>query len=127
MEDRWRDRLTEEEYRVLRLQGTERPHSSPLNAEMRAGHYRCKACQAPLFDSASKFNSGCGWPSFDREMPEARVEHVLDRSHGMVRTEVRCSGCQSHLGHVFPDGPTETGTRYCINGICLTFVPRREG
>jgi len=127
MEDRWRDRLTEEEYRVLRLQGTERPHSSPLNAEMRAGHYRCKACQTPLFDSASKFNSGCGWPSFDREMPEARIEHVLDRSHGMVRTEVRCSGCQSHLGHVFPDGPTETGTRYCINGICLTFVPQREG
>jgi peptide-methionine (R)-S-oxide reductase len=126
MEDRWRGRLTEEEYRVLRLQGTERPHSSPLNQESRPGQYRCKACQTPLFDSASKFNSGCGWPSFDREMPDAHIEQVVDLSHGMVRTEVRCSGCQSHLGHVFPDGPTDTGTRYCINGVCLTFVPRGE-
>ncbi|MDB2473938.1 peptide-methionine (R)-S-oxide reductase MsrB [bacterium] len=119
----WRSMLTEEEHRVLRENGTERPHTSELNAEWRDGVYACKGCGKELFESHSKFNAGCGWPSFDREAPEANITQIVDRSHGMVRIEVRCSGCDSHLGHVFPDGPAETGTRYCINGVCLTFQP----
>lgn len=122
-DDEWRARLTHEEHRVLRESGTERPHSSPLNAEWRHGAYHCKGCGVKLFESASKFDAGCGWPSFDRESSSAQIKQILDRTHGMVRVEVRCSSCDSHLGHVFPDGPTETGTRYCINGVCLTFRP----
>jgi peptide-methionine (R)-S-oxide reductase len=122
----WRARLSDEEHRVLRENGTERPHSSVLNAEWRRGAYRCKGCGVELFESSAKFDAGCGWPSFDREAPSAKIRQVLDRSHGMVRVEVRCSSCDSHLGHVFPDGPTETGTRYCINGVCLTFLPEEQ-
>lgn len=107
----------------MREAGTERPHTSLLNAEWRNGTYACKGCGLELFQSDAKFDAGCGWPSFDREAPGANITQVVDRSHGMVRVEVRCSGCDSHLGHVFPDGPTETGTRYCINGVCLTFQP----
>ncbi|MEE2918605.1 MAG: peptide-methionine (R)-S-oxide reductase MsrB [Bacteroidota bacterium] len=121
--DEWRAKLSDEEHRVMRESGTERPYSSELNAEWRSGSYHCKGCGTALFSSEAKFNSGCGWPSFDRETPEANITQVVDRSHGMVRIEVRCSKCDSHLGHVFPDGPTETGTRYCINGVCLTFKP----
>jgi peptide-methionine (R)-S-oxide reductase len=105
----------------MRENGTERPGSSEFNAEWRVGRYDCKGCGRALFVSTSKFDAGCGWPSFDREAEGARIVKVVDRSHGMVRVEVRCSGCDSHLGHVFPDGPTAEGTRYCINGVCLTF------
>ena len=119
--DEWRAKLSEEEHRVMRESGTERPHTSELNAEWRDGEYSCKGCGTVLFQSEAKFNAGCGWPSFDREAPDANIEQVIDRSHGMVRIEVRCSGCDGHLGHVFPDGSTETGMRYCINGVCLTF------
>ena len=117
----WKHRLTEEEHRVMRENGTERPHSSELNMEWRQGDYHCKGCDKKLFESASKFDAGCGWPSFDQEHKEANITHKMDRSHGMVRVELRCSDCDSHLGHVFPDGPTATGIRYCINGICLRF------
>ena len=119
----WKAKLSEEEHWVMRESGTERPHTSAFNAEWREGTYHCKGCGTPLFSSEAKFNAGCGWPSFDREAPDANITQVMDRSHGMVRIEVRCSGCDSHLGHVFPDGPTKTGTRYCINGVCLTFQP----
>lgn len=122
----WKRRLTGEEHRVMREQGTEPPHSSPLNAEWRDGVYACKGCGKTLFESASKFDAGCGWPSFDREAPDANISQVVDHSHGMTRVEVRCSGCDSHLGHVFPDGPTSTGMRYCINGVCLTFQREQE-
>mgnify|MGYP005748497813 FL=1 len=105
----------------MRENGTERPGSSEFNAEGRNGHYACKGCGKTLFASDSKFDAGCGWPSFDREEASANIVKVVDRSHGMVRVEVRCSGCDSHLGHLFPDGPTAAGTRYCINGVCLTF------
>jgi len=121
--EEWREALSEEEHRVLRENGTERPGSSEFNAEWREGCYACKGCGKTLFESDSKFDAGCGWPSFDREEEAANLVKVVDRSHGMVRVEVRCSGCDSHLGHVFPDGPTSTGTRYCINGVCLTFSP----
>ena len=121
--EEWKAKLSEEEHRVMRESGTERPHTSVLNAEWREGCYHCKGCGKALFESPAKFDAGCGWPSFDREAPEANITQILDWSHGMVRIEVRCSGCDSHLGHVFTDGPTETGTRYCINGICLTFKP----
>ena len=121
--EEWKAKLPEEEHRVMRENGTERPHTSEFNAEWREGTYHCKGCGKALFASPSKFNAGCGWPSFDREVPEANITQVVDRSHGMVRVEIRCSGCDSHLGHVFPDGPTETGTRYCVNGVCLTFQP----
>ncbi len=124
--EEWRARLSEEEHRVMREQGTERPHTSALNSEWRDGSYACKGCGKPLFQSESKFDAGCGWPSFDREAPEANITQIVDRSHGMVRIEVRCSGCESHLGHVFPDGPTSTGTRYCINGVCLVFEPQKR-
>jgi len=119
--EEWRVKLSHEEHRVLRESGTERPHTSELNLEWRNGTYHCKGCDMRLFDSASKFNAGCGWPSFDREVPDANISRIVDQTHGMIRIEVRCSKCDSHLGHVFPDGPTETGTRYCINGVCLTF------
>jgi len=124
--EEWKAKLSAEEHRVMRENGTERPHTSEFNAEWREGTYHCKGCGTALFESPSKFNAGCGWPSFDREAPEANITKVVDRSHGMVRVEVRCSGCDSHLGHVFPDGPTETGTRYCINGVCLTFQPSHD-
>ncbi|MDA0728371.1 MAG: peptide-methionine (R)-S-oxide reductase MsrB [Bacteroidetes bacterium] len=119
----WRERLTPEEYRVMRQQGTERPFTSGLNSQWSEGTYVCKGCDRSLFDSESKFDSGCGWPSFDAELPEAGIRKTLDRSHGMIRTELSCASCGSHLGHVFPDGPTSTGLRYCINGVSLRFGP----
>lgn len=112
--------LSPEAARVLREGGTERPFSSPLCAVFEAGTYRCVGCGTALFRSETKFESGCGWPSFDAALPGATTAH-LDQSHGMVRTEIRCAGCGGHLGHVFPDGPTDTGTRFCINGVCLLF------
>lgn len=122
-EEEWRQKLDDESYRVLRQAGTERPWSSSLNDESRSGIYKCKGCGQPLYDSSAKFDSGCGWPSFDSAATGGAVTEHLDKSHGMIRTEMRCSRCGSHLGHIFPDGPTSTGMRHCVNGICLVFEP----
>ena len=118
----WRQRLTPEQYRVMRAHGTERPGSCALLAEKRAGSFTCAGCDKPLFRSGRKFESGTGWPSFDNPL-EGAVETTTDRSHGMVRTEVHCATCGSHLGHVFPDGPPPSHLRYCINGVAMNFQP----
>ena len=124
-DEEWRQLLSPEQYRVLRRHGTEPPGSCALNHEKRPGTFSCAGCGQPLFVSRRKFESGTGWPSFDD--PEAgAVETSTDSSHGMVRTEVHCSRCGSHLGHVFPDGPPPTGLRYCINGVALNFEPGGE-
>lgn len=120
-EEEWKEELTPEQYRVLRAGGTEVPGSGALLHEKREGAYRCMACGNPLFASDAKFDSGTGWPSFDQALPGA-VEHRVDSSHGMERTEVVCAKCGSHLGHLFEDGPREsTGKRYCMNSVCLQF------
>jgi peptide-methionine (R)-S-oxide reductase len=117
-EDEIKNKLTEEEYRVLREKGTEAPFSGVYVNEKSEGVYKCKVCSNPLFKSDTKFDSGTGWPSFDEALPNA-VEFIEDNSHFMRRTEVVCSVCKSHLGHIFEDGPTETGKRYCMNSVCL--------
>ena len=124
-EEEWRHCLLPQAYRVLREHGTERPGSSPLNGEKRAGTYHCAGCGAPLFDSVTKFESGTGWPSFFRPV-EGAVATTTDRAHGMVRTEVHCASCHGHLGHVFPDGPPPTGMRFCMNGVALRFEPAAD-
>lgn len=123
----WRRLLTPEQYRVTRQQGTERAFTGPYWDEHRSGLYRCVACGEPLFRSDAKFDSGTGWPSFFAPLDRAAVEEHVDRSHGMMRTEAVCARCQSHLGHVFPDGPRPTGLRYCMNGTALKFEPDTEG
>ena len=110
--------LTPEEYKVLREKGTEAPFSGEYVHEKADGTYECKVCGNPLFSSDAKFDSGTGWPSFDQALPGA-IEQHRDSSHGMERTEITCGRCGSHLGHVFDDGPTKTGKRYCINSVCL--------
>ncbi|RSU54644.1 peptide-methionine (R)-S-oxide reductase MsrB [Sphingomonas sp. S-NIH.Pt15_0812] len=118
----WRQRLDPAAYDVLRHEGTERPYSSPLNAEHRAGRFLCKGCAQPLFSSRTKFDSGTGWPSFWAPLPDS-VGTSTDRSMLMRRTEVHCDRCGGHLGHVFDDGPKPTGKRYCMNGAAMTFRP----
>ena len=120
----WKRDLTEDQYRVLRQHGTERAGTSPLNAEKRNGVYHCAGCGTALFDSATKYESGSGWPSFYAPKGDA-VETSLDRSMMMRRTEVHCAKCGGHLGHVFPDGPEPTGERYCMNGAALAFEPTK--
>lgn len=115
----WREQLTPEQYRILRQKGTERAFTGGYWDTKTPGTYRCAGCGEELFSSEAKFDSGCGWPSFDRPMDEAGVEEHRDTSHGMIRTEVTCRRCGGHLGHVFPDGPPTTGLRYCINSAEL--------
>jgi peptide-methionine (R)-S-oxide reductase len=119
----WRQRLTADQYMILRHHGTERPGSSPLNKEKRKGTFTCAGCDLPLFSSDTKFESGTGWPSFYQPLAGA-VETRTDRSLFMTRTEVHCSRCVGHLGHVFDDGPQPTGLRYCMNGVALKFAPQ---
>ena len=118
----WQQRLTPEQYRVLRKHGTERAGSSPLNAEKRAGSFVCAGCGRKLFASDTKYDSGSGWPSFWAPVEEA-VETTTDRSLLMTRTEVHCRACKGHLGHMFEDGPKPTGLRYCMNGTAMRFEP----
>lgn len=123
-EAEWRELLTPTQYQVLREAGTERAFTGKYNDEHSDGTYRCAACEAELFDSSTKFDSGCGWPSFYAAKSDKAVELIEDRSHGMARTEVRCRRCGSHLGHVFPDGPAPTGDRFCMNSISLDLAPK---
>ncbi|MGA6946712.1 MAG: peptide-methionine (R)-S-oxide reductase MsrB [Solirubrobacterales bacterium] len=123
-EHEWRNELTPEQYEVVRNKGTEAPFTSELNDVKEPGQFVCVACGQPLFDSEHKFDSGTGWPSFDRPMDDEKVETEADNSLFMKRTEVLCSRCDAHLGHVFDDGPADTtGERYCINGCALEFKP----
>jgi len=123
--DEWRKELSDEEYRILRQKGTERPHTGKYNLTFEDGTYTCKGCGQKLFESSSKFDAHCGWPSFDESI-KGTVKYVLDKSHGMTRTEIVCSNCGGHLGHVFNDGPTQTGTRYCVNSISIDFKKEDE-
>ncbi|PAJ73962.1 peptide-methionine (R)-S-oxide reductase [Pseudoalteromonas sp. NBT06-2] len=116
----WTKHLTQEQKAVCEHGGTEYPHTGEYNNHFEKGVYACICCKLPLFDGDSKFKTGCGWPAFVKPFDNA-VKYLVDETHGMKRTEVRCNKCDSHLGHVFDDGPTEEGTRYCINSICLSF------
>ena len=117
-DEEWRQALTPEQYKVLREKGTEAPFSGKLLHAEKDGTYICAACGNPLFSSDAKFESGTGWPSFDEAIPSA-VKQIPDNSHGSTRTEIVCARCGSHLGHVFQDGPTKTGKRFCLNSVCL--------
>ena len=125
-EEEWRAILTPEQYRILREGGTERPFTGDLLDAKGRGEFRCAACGEPLFDSEAKFDSGSGWPSFTEPMSDEAVDEQTDTSHRMTRTEVRCARCESHLGHVFPDGPGPAGLRYCINSAALAFADEEE-
>lgn len=122
----WKAALSDQEYYVLRKAGTERPFSSPLNKEYSPGTFVCAACETPLFESAHKFDSGTGWPSFDRAI-KGNVAYSVDYNLGSARTEEHCGTCGGHLGHVFNDGPSETtGKRHCVNGVALNFIPKKD-
>jgi len=122
-EEEWKKELSPEAYFVLRQKGTERPFSGEFNLHFQAGVYTCRACGEALFTSDAKFDSHCGWPSFDAEIPGGKILKIRDTSHGMIRTEIVCAACGGHLGHVFDDGPTETGIRYCVNSLSIGFTP----
>lgn len=124
-ENEWREKLSEEQYRVLREKGTEAPHTGKYNLHFENGEYHCAACNAKLFESNQKFESSCGWPSFDDAI-EGSIEYVEDKSFGMIRTEVLCANCGGHLGHVFDDGPSENGQRYCINSASIEFETKNK-
>jgi peptide-methionine (R)-S-oxide reductase len=125
-DEEWRRSLTPEQYRILRQKGTERPFTGQYAETSTPGVYLCSACGLELFSSETKFNAGCGWPSFSDPLHKEHVAEIEDRSHGMVRTEVTCSRCGGHLGHVFPDGPQPSGLRYCINSASLHLNKKQE-
>jgi len=126
-DQQWREELSEFEYQVLRLAGTERANTGELLEEKRVGTYSCRGCGAHLFEAEAKFDAHCGWPSFYKPLENEAIEYLEDRAHGMVRTEVRCAKCGSHLGHLFDDAPqTPTGNRYCINSVSITFAEQKE-
>ena len=120
-ESEWKQLLTTEQYRVLREKGTEMPFTGKLLNNKEKGVYTCAACGNELFTNDMKFDSHCGWPSFDKEIAGGKIKTETDTSHGMIRTEIMCAKCGSHLGHLFDDGPTETGMRYCVNSVSLDF------
>jgi peptide-methionine (R)-S-oxide reductase len=126
-EQEWKQRLSPERYFIARQKGTERPGSSPFEMSKEIGTYHCGACGNPLFESNTKFESGCGWPSFFKPVSKGSIIYTPDHSHGMNRTEVQCGRCKAHLGHVFDDGPPPTGLRYCINGVILDFEKKKGG
>ena len=117
--EEWKSLLTDEEFRITRLKGTERAHSSELCTSFEAGKYSCKCCNTALFDSTEKFNSGTGWPSFTQPIEVENIAYNKDSSHGMIRVETICNVCDAHLGHVFTDGPAPSGLRFCINAVSL--------
>jgi len=123
-DDAWREQLSDTQYQVCRLKGTERPFTGEFHRKGEPGRYHCVCCDAPLFDTDTQFDAGCGWPSYYAPVTEEAVTTTEDYSHGMHRTEVLCARCDAHLGHVFPDGPPPTGLRYCINSVCLRLEPR---
>jgi peptide-methionine (R)-S-oxide reductase len=122
-EQDWKSKLTPEEYHVLREKGTERPFTGEFNLHFEEGDYTCRGCGEVLFKSKTKYDHGCGWPSFYEAADKEKVKEVKDISFGMIRTEVVCANCEGHLGHVFPDGPEPTGARYCINSLSIGFKP----
>lgn len=120
-EEQWKSELGSERYRILRQKGTELPHSGKYNLHFEKGTYCCGACGEPLFESTNKFDAHCGWPSFDESI-KGKVSYIKDNTHGMIRVEILCTNCGGHLGHVFNDGPTPTGIRYCVNSLSVDFI-----
>lgn len=125
-EKEWQEKLTEEQFYILREKGTERPYTGKLLMNKEKGIYKCAGCGNELFTDEMKFDSHCGWPSFDKEIKGGKIKQILDKSHGMFRTEIVCGECGGHLGHIFNDGPTETGMRYCVNSVSLEFEKVNE-